>query len=211
MLRLVGGLIPVDRGHVKINGESANDARRRKHYSFVPQHPALLPWRTVKENVALLGQVNRRAGARGISADEQLALLQDIGLGPFFDSFPSELSGGMQQRVSIARAFALGASVMLLDEPFSALDEITRADMKYLLLDLWSRTGSTAVFVTHSIPEAVALSDRVVVLGSRPGHIRNIIDVDLERPRHEEIEDSDLFHALVSDVRSALKAGFEPA
>ena len=117
----------------------------------------------------------------------------------------------MQQRVSIARAFALGASVMLLDEPFSALDEITRADMKYLLLDLWSRTGSTAVFVTHSIPEAVALSDRVVVLGSRPGHIRNIIDVDLERPRHEEIEDSDQFHALVSDVRSALKAGFEPA
>ena len=208
MLRLIGGLLDADKGSIVVKGETPEQARRLKHYSFVPQTPALMPWRSVRNNVALLGQVNRRAGTAGISSDEQLRLLDQIGLGPFAESLPSELSGGMQQRVSIARAFALGAPVMLMDEPFSALDEITRADMKYLLLELWAEARSTAVFVTHSIPEAVALSDRIVVLGARPGRIRRIVDVALPRPRHEEMEDTDEFHAVVAEVRAALREGW---
>ncbi len=208
LLRLAGGLLEPDRGTLTVGGRSAARARADKQYGFVPQHPALLPWRTVRDNVALLGQLNRRTTTTGLPVDEQLQLLEEIGLGPFADSFPRELSGGMQQRVSIARAFALGAPVMLMDEPFSALDEITRADMRYLLLDLWERVGSTVVFVTHSIPEAVVLSDRIVVLGARPGRIVEIIDVDLPRPRHHEVEDSDAYHHLVARVRAALQHGW---
>jgi NitT/TauT family transport system ATP-binding protein len=206
-LRLTGGLLLPDRGTISVRGEAPAEARRLKHYSFIPQQPALLPWRTVRQNVSLLGQLNRRAGVSGISADDQLALLEHIGLGAFVDSLPKELSGGMQQRVSIARAFALGAPLMLMDEPFSALDEITRADMRYLLLDLWGRAGCTVVFVTHSIPEAVVLSDRVVVLGARPGRIIRVIDVDISRPRHEEVEDTDAYHEVVAEIRAALREG----
>ena len=210
LLRLTGGLLLPDRGTISVRGEAPAEARRLKHYSFIPQQPALLPWRTVRENVSMLGQLNRRAGVAGISAEAQLELLEHIGLGAFVDSLPKELSGGMQQRVSIARAFALGAPLMLMDEPFSALDEITRADMRYLLLDLWGQAGCTVVFVTHSIPEAVVLSDRVVVLGARPGRIIEVIDVGIPRPRHEDVEDSDAYHEVVARVRAALKEGSAP-
>ena len=208
VLRLVGGLLEPDRGTIRIKNETPTVARERKHYGFVPQQPALLPWRTVRRNVSVLGEVNRRVSTEGISEAEQLELLSAIGLGPFLDSLPRELSGGLQQRVSIARAFALGAPVMLMDEPFSALDEITRADMRYLLLDLWERVGSTVMFVTHSIPEAVVLSDRVVVMGGRPGRITEIIDVPLPRPRRETVEDSDDYHEIVAHVRAVLKEGW---
>ena len=208
MLRLAGGLLEPDRGTVVVNGQSPEDARRRKRYGFVPQHPALLPWRTVRGNVSLLGDVNRRSGDGGMSAEDQLKMLDGIGLTPFLDSLPRELSGGLQQRVSIARAFALGAPVLLMDEPFSALDEITRADMRYLLLDLWERIGSTVLFVTHSIPEAVVLSDRVAVLGARPGRITKVVDVPLARPRHADVEDSDDYHHILAEVRAALRQGW---
>ncbi|MEM7322947.1 MAG: ABC transporter ATP-binding protein [Actinomycetota bacterium] len=208
LLRLIGGLLEPDRGTVTVAGMAPDRARRRKHFGFVPQQPALLPWRTVSDNVALLGSLNARAGAAGIDRAGQQELLERVGLGGFADSLPRELSGGLQQRVSIARAFALEAPVLLLDEPFSALDEITRADMRYLLLDLWSRAGSTAVFVTHSIPEAVALSDRVVILGASPGEVITTVDIPLARPRAEEIEDEPVFHQLVSQVRAALKQGW---
>jgi len=194
-------------GTIDIKGETPNTARRLKHYSFIPQHPALLPWRTVRRNVSMLCEVNRRASTAGISAEAQLALLDQLGLGSFIDSYPKELSGGMQQRVSIARAFALDAPVMLMDEPFSALDEITRSEIRYLLLDLWSQARSTVLFVTHSIPEAVVMSDRVIVLGARPGRVTDIIDVDLPRPRHEAVENSDRYHYLVNEVRVALRKG----
>jgi NitT/TauT family transport system ATP-binding protein len=207
LLRLAGGLLDADRGSVVVEGETPAEALARKHYAFVPQQPALMPWRTVRRNVALLGETNRSAKMRGVSADARLELIEQMGLTPFLESYPRELSGGMQQRVSIARAFALGAPLMLMDEPFSALDEITRADMRYQLLELWERVGCTVLFVTHSIPEAVILSDRVVVLGARPGRITDIIDVGLARPRSEVMEDLDEFHAGVAEVRQALKQG----
>ncbi len=205
MLRLAGGLLEPDKGSIMVGSEAPELARRRKHYAFIPQQPALLPWRTVRENVALLGELNRRVGSGGVSPTDQLELLEHIGLGSFVDAYPKELSGGMQQRVSIARAFALGAQVMLMDEPFSALDEITRADIRYRLLEIWRRAGSTVLFVSHSIPEAVLLSDRVVVLSGRPGRVTNVINVDLPRPRHEDMEDSRTYHAAISEVRSAVR------
>ena len=208
MLRLAGGLLEPDRGTVVVNRQSPAEARQQKRYGFVPQHPALLPWRTVRRNVSLLSDVNRRTGNPGMSAEDQLGMLDEIGLTPFLDSLPRELSGGLQQRVSIARAFALGAPVLLMDEPFSALDEITRADMRYLLLDLWERVGSTVLFVTHSIPEAVVLSDRVAVLGSRPGRVTKVVDVPLGRPRHADVEDSDDYHHVLAEVRAALRQGW---
>ena len=209
LLRLAGGLVAADRGTVVVQGETPTQALERKHYAFVPQQPALMPWRTVRRNVALLGETNKSARMNGVSKAAQLELIDQMGLTPFIDAYPSELSGGMQQRVSIARAFALGAPLMLMDEPFSALDEITRADMRYRLLELWERVASTVLFVTHSIPEAVILSDRVVVLGPRPGRITDVIDVGLARPRTDVVEDSDAFHAHVAAVRRALKTGWE--
>ncbi len=143
LLRLTGGLLEPDRGTIDVKGAPPHVARRRKQYSFVPQHPALMPWRTVRKNVSTLGEVNRRAQSNGISSEQQLELLDSVGLGAFVDAYPKELSAGMQQRVSIVRAFALGAPVMLMDEPFSALDEITRAEMRYLLLKLWADSRST--------------------------------------------------------------------
>ncbi len=208
LLRLAGGLLEPDRGTVTVNCQPPIEARRQKRYGFVPQHPALLPWRTVRRNVSLLGDVNRKHGNRSMSTSSQLQMLDDIGLSPFLDSLPRELSGGLQQRVSIARAFALGAPVLLMDEPFSALDEITRAEMRYLLLDLWEQVGSTVLFVTHSISEAVALSDRVAVLGARPGRITKVVDVTLQRPRHADIEHTEEFLGVLTEVRAALKQGW---
>lgn len=207
LLRLAGGLLDADRGTVTVQGAPPADALVRKQYAFVPQAPALMPWRTVRRNVALLGETNKAAEMRGLSEQAQLDLIDQMGLTPFLDSFPRELSGGMQQRVSIARAFALGAPLMLMDEPFTALDEITRADVRFQLLELWERVGSTVLFVTHSIPEAVILSDRVVVLGARPGSVTEVIDVGLARPRTEAMEDAEEFHATVAAVRQALRAG----
>ena len=136
----------------------------------MPQTPALVPWATVERNVRFLSRSIRAAttAMSPLSDDEVDELIDTVGLGRFRKSYPHELSGGMQQRVSLVRGFALGAPILLMDEPFAALDEITRADMRYLLLELWERTGTTVVFVTHSITEAVILSDRVVVMAARP-------------------------------------------
>ena len=209
LLRLVGGLLKPDNGLITVDGLTPDKARRQKRYAFVPQSPALLPWHTTQKNVSLLNSLNPRAGNTGMSHDDQRLLLERIGLGPFLNSLPRELSGGLQQRVNIARAFALAAPVLLMDEPFSSLDEITRSDIRYLLLKLWNHSGSTVLFVTHSIPEAVALSDRVVVLGRRPGRVTKIIPVSLPRPRHIDMEDSDDYHDLVAEVRAAIKSGWQ--
>ncbi len=205
LLRVIGGLVPYESGTVDVIGTTPAHARRTKQLGFTPQTPALLPWRTVRRNVQFLRELNsRRAVGESLSESEAVALLETVGLGDFLDSYPNELSGGMQQRVSLVRGFVLGSPVMLMDEPFSALDEITRNEMRYLLLDLWARTSKTVVFVTHSIPEAVILADRVLVMAPRPGRVVWIESIELPRPRDMSIEDDPRYLEHVRRVRNVL-------
>ena len=205
LLRVVGGLLPYEAGAVEVNGTSPATARDTKQIGFAPQTPSLLGWRTVRRNVTLLAEVNRRGAIHPpLGETETLELLETVGLGDFLDRLPKELSGGMQQRVSLVRCFALAAPVLLMDEPFSALDEITRNEMRYLLLDLWERTGHTVVFVTHSIPEAVILSDRVLVMATKPGRIVHSEAITLPRPRSVAMEDDERFLTHMRSVRRAL-------
>ena len=205
LLRVVGGLLPYEAGAVEVNGTSPATARDTKQIGFAPQTPSLLGWRTVRRNVTLLAEVNRRGAIHPpLGEAETLELLETVGLGDFLDRLPKELSGGMQQRVSLVRCFALAAPVLLMDEPFSALDEITRNEMRYLLLDLWERTGHTVVFVTHSIPEAVILSDRVLVMATKPGRIVHSEAITLPRPRSVAMEDDERFLTHMRSVRRAL-------
>ena len=206
LLRVVGGLVPYESGSVTVAGTTPEKARRTKRLGFTPQTPALLPWRTVRGNARFLRELNsRRAVGESLDDDESTALLETVGLGRFLDSFPNELSGGMQQRVSLVRSFVLGAPVMLMDEPFSALDEITRNEMRYLLLDLWARTNKTVIFVTHSIPEAVILADRVMIMASRPGRVVWTERIELRRPRVAAMEDDSQYLRHVRRVRKALQ------
>jgi NitT/TauT family transport system ATP-binding protein len=208
LLRIVGGLLDPDHGQVIVGGRTPLANRAAKQFGFVPQTPALLPWLSVIDNVLLLRRVNTRA-ATGQSRDiDPVGLLQSVGLGQFLNSLPKQLSGGMQQRVALVRAFALGAPILLMDEPFAALDEITRASMRYGLLDVWERMGNTVLFVTHSIAEAVMLSDRVAVFGGRPGRVVETVRVPLDRPRHEAMEDTPEFVECVRTVRHALREGW---
>ena len=213
LLRLVGGIMDPESGNVVVDGRKPRELRAEKYFGFVPQTPALFPWRTVLENVQLLKQVNKKADRRARRAGggapiDHVALLQSVGLGGFLHSLPKELSGGMQQRVGLVRAFALGAPILLMDEPFAALDEITRDSMRYQLLDIWERTATTVLFVTHSISEAVMLSDRVLVLAARPGRVTRTIPVPLPRPRDVSMEDSPEFLECVREVREALREGW---
>jgi NitT/TauT family transport system ATP-binding protein len=214
LLRLIAGLLEPDGGRVDLAGATPDAARRAKRFALVPQTPALLPWRSVRANIALLGEVNRRHGGGGEADPAAIeALIDAVGLRGFESARPAELSGGMQQRVALARAFALDAPILLMDEPFAALDEITRDEMRFLLSRVWAETGTprTVVFVTHSIEEAVTLADRVVVLTRRPGRVLEILPVTLPRPRRAELEDTDEFVAHVRAVRSALRrAAAEP-
>jgi NitT/TauT family transport system ATP-binding protein len=205
LLRMIAGLETPTSGSVSIDGDTAESARTRKRIGFVPQAPALLPWRTVEANARLLLELN--AGANPVASPDPVELLERVGLGEFRTAYPHELSGGMQQRVGLVRAFALGAPYLLMDEPFAALDEITRADMRHLLAELCEPVGAGVVFVTHSLAEAVFLSDRVVVMSPRPGSSVATIEISLPRPRLPEIEDDPAFFALESDVRSKLLAG----
>ncbi len=211
LLRLIGGLIDADRGHLTVAGQAPASVRRAKGFGLVPQSPALLPWRSVRDNLSLLPALNRGQGRGPISHDEIDDLLAAVGLAPFADALPAELSGGMQQRVSLVRAFALRPPMLLMDEPFAALDEITRSDMRFLLLDLWQDTRATVVFVTHSIEEAVLLSDRVVVLTGRPGQVSDELTIDLGRPREHGVEDDDTFHRHTARLRASLNKAAEAA
>ena len=205
LLRVIGGLVPYESGTVDVIGTTPAHARRTKQLGFTPQTPALLPWRTVRRNVQFLRELNsRRAVGESLSESEAVALLETVGLGDFLDSYPNELSGGMQQRVSLVRGFVLGSPVMLMDEPFSALDEITRNEMRYLLLDLWARTNKTVIFVTHSIPEAIVLADRVLVMAPRPGRVVWAESIQLPRPRDMSIEDNPQYLEHVRRVRDVL-------
>ncbi len=205
LLRLVGGLERPSTGVVTIDGGTPEAARTHKRIGFVPQSPALLPWRTVAANARLLQDVNR--GANPAALPDVDALLDQVGLAEFAGAHPHELSGGMQQRVALVRAVALGAPYLLMDEPFAALDEITRADMRHLLADLCEPLNTAVLFVTHSLAEAVYLSDRVAVLSSRPGRIVDVVDVPLPRPRTAELEDDPAFFAIETELRHLLHQG----
>jgi NitT/TauT family transport system ATP-binding protein len=205
IIRLIAGLERATTGTITIGGETPDVARRRKHVGFVPQSPALLPWRTVRANARLLLDLNRSANgdtAHGRTVDE---LLADVGLADFADAHPHELSGGMQQRVGLVRAFALDAPVLLMDEPFAALDEITRTEMRHLLVELRRPSDTTILFVTHSIAEAAFLSDRVAVMSPRPGRVHEIVDVPLPRPRRPDLEDSREFFEVTTGLRTSLR------
>jgi NitT/TauT family transport system ATP-binding protein len=205
LLRVIAGLEPPTTGSVSVNSEPANVARRHKRVAMVPQSPGLLPWRTVRANARLLLDVNR--GANGASVNDPEMLLERVGLGGFVDAYPHQLSGGMQQRVALVRALTLGAPLLAMDEPFAALDEITRAEMRDLLNQLVAGREVTTVFVTHSISEAVALSDRVLVMSPRPSRVTADIAVDLPRPRGSDVDDETRFVELCAQVRHALHEG----
>jgi NitT/TauT family transport system ATP-binding protein len=206
LLRIASGLEEADAGQVTIFGETVTEATRAKRIGLVPQLPALLPWRTVLDNVRLPLQVNQRG--RSTPSRDPVEILQVVGLGDVLQRRPHELSGGMQQRVAIARAFAFDPSVLIMDESFSALDEFTREVLRRELLELWQRDQKTVLFVTHSVTEAVLLSNAVVVMAARPGRIRAVVPVDLPRPRPEDVELSDEFVEIERRVRAELRGGW---
>jgi NitT/TauT family transport system ATP-binding protein len=205
LLRIVGDLTEPSSGEVTVNGKPARRARLDRDYGMVFQAPVLFDWRTVEDNVKLpLEILGKDAATRTQRAREMLELVE---LGDFLRHHPYQLSGGMQQRVAIARALAFEPSILLMDEPFGALDEMTRERMNSEVLRIWERTGTTIIFVTHSIPEAVFLSSRVVVMSARPGRITKVVDVDLPRPRNEDTRESRRYFEVVTEVREALRTG----
>jgi NitT/TauT family transport system ATP-binding protein len=205
LLRLIGDLTPASSGTVTVNGKPAARARLDRDYGMVFQAPVLFDWRSVQKNVELpLEIIGRPAAERAARAREMLALVE---LTDFTGHQPWQLSGGMQQRVAIARALAVDPSILLMDEPFGALDEMTRERMNLELLRIWERTGTTVVFVTHSIPEAVFLSTRVAVMSARPGRITRIVEVDLPRQRGVETRELERYFELVTEVRESLREG----
>lgn len=203
LLRIIGGLVDAESGSVLINNKSPMEAQKSKSFAFVPQSPALFPWRTILQNMNLPHEVNRDAIEHAAHRLDPLDILKAVGLEDVVHYYPGELSGGMQQRVGIARAFSSGAPILLMDEPFSALDELNREKMRYQLLDIWEKHQKTVIFVTHSIREAVFLSDEVIVMSS--GKIDEKLAIDLPRPRRETVEDSKEFQAYVSYIRELFR------
>jgi NitT/TauT family transport system ATP-binding protein len=203
LLRAIGDLLVPTSGTLTVNGKTPRQARLSREYGIVFQQPVLYEWRTVAQNVQLPLEVMKVPSAEARARVD--ALLQLVGLSDFARRYPWELSGGMQQRVSIARALSFKPSVLLMDEPFGALDEMTRERLNRELLNIWAETGTTIVFVTHSIAEAIFLSDRAVVMSPRPGRIEAVIEVDLPRPREAETRDSERFVELVAAVRHRLR------
>jgi NitT/TauT family transport system ATP-binding protein len=203
LLRIIGDLIRPTSGTVEVNGRAAHDARLGREYGMVFQAPILFDWRTVEANVRLPLEL---MGMDKTPRDKRVRdMLELVELGQFMRRYPTQLSGGMQQRVAIARALALEPTLLLMDEPFGALDEMTRERLNTEVLRIWQQTGTTVIFVTHSIPEAVFLSTRVVVMSPRPGRITNVVEIDLEQPRTEQTRESERYFELVTEVRESLR------
>jgi NitT/TauT family transport system ATP-binding protein len=203
LLRAIADLEKSSSGTLNVNAMTPENARLARAYGYVFQAPALYPWRTVERNVGLPLEI--------MGLDDQAARVQRnldlVNLTGFEKKFPWQLSGGMQQRVSIARALAFDPKLLLMDEPFGALDEIVRDKLNQQLLELWDRTGKTVVFVTHSIPEAVFLSTKIVVMSPRPGRIIDVIETGLPRNRTLDIRETPEFLKIAHRVREGLKAG----
>jgi NitT/TauT family transport system ATP-binding protein len=200
LLHILGGLLPADQGVVRIDGQILTQPR--PEIGFVFQDPTLMPWRTVIKNVTLPLEVQGRDGHE--HQQRAMELLGLVGLLGFERLFPHELSGGMQQRVAIARALIHEPSILLMDEPFGSLDAITRNQMNVELLRIWRATGKTILMVTHTIQEAIFLSDRVLIMTPRPGHIRAAFEVDLPRPRDTEIYYNEEFARLYHEVKDSI-------
>jgi NitT/TauT family transport system ATP-binding protein len=205
LLRIIADLERPTDGTVLVNGLTPEQARLKRHYGYIFQAPALYPWRTIERNVMLPLEV------MGVGREERRAraahYLRLVNLSGFERKFPWQLSGGMQQRVSIARALSFDPALLLMDEPFGALDEIVRDHLNEQLLRLWEETGKTVVFVTHSIPEAVFLSTRIVVMSPRPGRIIDVIPCNLPRDRRLEIRETPEFLKIARRVRLGLRSG----
>ncbi|WP_421761281.1 ABC transporter ATP-binding protein [Devosia sp.] len=204
-LRVIADLEQPTSGTISVNGTSPTDARTNRSYGYVFQAPALFPWRTIAQNIALPLEI------MGISGADQAARIKRtmelVNLEGFEKKFPWQLSGGMQQRASIARALAFDADLLLMDEPFGALDEIVRDHLNSELLKLWARTQKTIAFVTHSIPEAVYLSTKIVVMSPRPGRVTDVITSTLPAERPLDIRETPEFLAIAHRVREGLRAG----
>jgi len=205
MLRVIADLQQPTSGTLFVNGMKAEQARMARRYGYVFQAPALFPWRTIEKNIKLPLEI------MGFSESEQrqraARYLAMVNLTGFERKFPWQLSGGMQQRVSIARALSFDPELLLMDEPFGALDEIVRDHLNEQLLQLWDKTGKTVLFVTHSIPEAVFLSTRIVVMSPRPGRIIDVIDCNFPRDRTLEVRETPEFLKIAQRVRAGLRAG----
>ncbi|MGE0283537.1 MAG: ABC transporter ATP-binding protein [Rhizobiaceae bacterium] len=204
-LRVIADLEKPTTGAIAVNGMTSEQARERRAYGYVFQAAALLPWRTIEKNIALPLEI------MGVPAAEQATriarVMELVNLAGFEKKYPWQLSGGMQQRASIARALAFDADLLLMDEPFGALDEIVRDHLNKQLLELWARTNKTICFVTHSIPEAVYLSTRIVVMSPRPGRVTDVIESTLPRERPLHIRETPEFLAIAHRVRDGLHAG----
>ncbi|MCO5145645.1 MAG: ABC transporter ATP-binding protein [Aquamicrobium sp.] len=203
LLRVVADILRPSSGTATVLGGPPAEARSRRDIGFVFQDAALLPWRTVIDNVTLPLEVG--GGAPKGRARDPRELLDLVGLSGWEKAFPHELSGGMRQRVSIARALVSGPKLLLMDEPFGALDEITRDRLNEELLSVWERTGTTILFVTHSIYEAAFLGQQVLLLAARPGRVRDLISVDLPSPRRIAVRETPQFVSLVTKLRSVLE------
>lgn len=205
LLRVIADLEHITEGNVRVNGVTPHEARLARAYGYVFQAPALFPWRTVLDNVMLPLQI--QGGDKTQNRSTALAHLERVGLKGFEGKYPWQLSGGMQQRVSIARALAFEPKILMMDEPFGALDEITRDRLNEQLQQLWQRERRTVVFVTHSIAEAVYLSTRIVVMSPRPGRIVKVIESPLPDERHLGLRDTQAFMDVAHAVREALADG----
>jgi NitT/TauT family transport system ATP-binding protein len=204
LLKVLADLLQPTSGHVTIEGQTPGDLRRQGRIGLVFQQANLLPWRNISQNIALMREL---VGERGIPVGNALdpsELIEVVGLKGFESKYPHQLSGGMQQRAALARALLLDPALLLMDEPFAALDEITRDRMGFELMRIWQRYQKTVVFITHSLAEAVFLSDRVVLMSARPGRIHRIYDIDLPRPRDENMRLSKQFSDLVGELNREL-------
>ncbi len=203
LLRIIADLLTPSSGDIKISGESPHDARLKRRYGIVFQSAVLYEWRTVKKNIMLpLEIMHVPLKEQSERAEKMLEL---VGLTEFANHYPHQLSGGMQQRVGIARALAIQPEILLMDEPFSALDEFTREKLHIDLLKIWRKTNKTIVFVTHNIQESVFLSDKVCVLSPHPGRLSAVVDINLPRPRTMEMKSTPEFTELVAKVRNSFE------
>ena len=204
LLRAIADLVPISEGAISVFGRSPEQARRARDFAFVFQDATLLPWRSAIENVRLPLEVGRSGGAVEQHAEPE-ELLALVGLTGREDALPHELSGGMRQRVSIARALVYRPRVLLMDEPFGALDEITRDKLNEELLRIWRETGTTIMFVTHSVPEAAFLGQKCLVLSAHPGRVREYVDIDFPTPRALGMRDTLEFVQVTARLRSLLE------